>query len=369
MRNIKSTLSGYTFLIVIGLLVACAGVSPDTGAAPTQPAETLTSRIDQYVRTHYPGFSGVILIARQGTVLINWGYGFANQELDVPNTPQTKFSIASLTKAFTAMAIMILQERGQLKVQDSICKYILDCPTTWTPITLHHLLTHTSGIRNYSDLYDKVNLYQEYTPEEITVSFKDLPLDFSPGSQWNYSNSGYFLLGVVIEKASGERYETYIQRSIFQPLGMSESGYNRSTTIVKNRASGYTLNLAAQLINTFPRDVSQRYAAGGLYSTVGDLLKWDQALYTNQLVSTESLSAIFAPSASLPNGVGYGYGWMISDRSGYHIVEHGGAVPGFVANLARYPDDQVTIIVLSNFDVYNPAQISDGLAEIVFKEK
>jgi CubicO group peptidase (beta-lactamase class C family) len=273
------------------------------------------------------------------------------------------------------MAIMILQEHGQLTVQDSIWKYISDCPATWKPITLHHLLTHTSGIYNYTDLYatlkDEVNICREYKPEAVIAYFKDLPLDFAPGSQWSYSNSGYFLLGVVIEKVSGESYETFIQKNILQPLGMSESGYDRSSTIVENRASGYSINRPYyDIVNAPCRDVSLKFAHGGLYSTVGDLYKWDQALYTNQLVSQEILNTIFTSTVSIPNNGGlYGYGWIISEQSGHRVIKHSGNVFGFVADLARYPDDQVTIIVLSNTDWEKPDEISKGLASIVLGDK
>lgn len=406
MPNSKLAWVGFSFLFVFGLVAAGAGVPPRgqafeanivaqaqaadaqnasravglstsaptsawTAATPSPITDTLAARIDEYMHIYGAGFSGTILVARQGQVLFSRAYGFANREHDVPNTLQTKFAIASLTKAFSAMAVMMLQEQGQLQVQDSICKYISDCPPTWKPITLHHLLTHTSGIPNYTDVVrgqlDKFDMGREYMPAEGIALFKDLPLDFEPGSQWKYSNSGYFLLGAVIEQVSGESYDTFIQKRILQPLGMTESGYDRASIIVKNRASGYSINPGIQLVNVRGWDVSQRYAAGGLYSTVGDLLKWDQALYTDRLVSSETLRAIFTSAATAPGGIGYGYGWMIYSQSGHRVIEHGGSLPGFRSNLARYPDDQVTIIILSNLDVLAPAPISAGLARIVFE--
>jgi CubicO group peptidase (beta-lactamase class C family) len=351
-----------TVLLVAFILATCAPITPQ-------------ARIDKYMQTYHKSFSGIIFVAQKGKVLTSQSYGLADRELDVPITPQTKFAIGSLTKSFTAMAIMILQEHGQLTVQDSICKYIVDCPATWKPITLHHLLTHTSGIRNFTDLYatikDEVNICQEYKPEAVIAYFKDLPLDFVPGSQWSYSNSGYFLLGVVIEKASGESYETFIQKNILQPLGMSESGYDRASAIVENRASGYSINRPYyDIINAPCYDVSFKFAHGGLYSTIGDLYKWDQALYTDQLVSQETLNTIFTSTVSIPGIDGlYGYGWIISQQSGHRVIEHSGNVFGFVADLARYPDDQVTIIVLSNTDWEKPEEISRGLASIVLEEK
>jgi CubicO group peptidase (beta-lactamase class C family) len=420
MLKTKFTLVGFSFLLgFVGLLVACGGgVSPreqtlettvvalqtklakveistiaSTGTSFPILTPTITftpvisstenpltgrfaARIDQHLRDS--GFNGTILVALKGKVLISQGYGLADRENDVPNTPQTKFAIGSLTKAFTSMAIMILQERGQLTVQDPICNYIADCPTAWKPITLHHLLTHTSGIHNYTDLSpeiaNKINLSKEYKPEDIIALFKDLPLDFTPGNQWSYSNSGYFLLGYVIEKVSGESYETFIQKYVLQPLGMSESGYDRASTIVKNRASGYSFDqIHSQFVNALNWDVSQRYSAGGLYSTVGDLYKWDQALFTDQLVSKETLNTIFTSTVSVPvmNGFPYGgvygYGWVISRHAGHRIIEHSGGFWGFSAYLAHYPDDQISVIVLSNLDITNPISIGGALADIVLE--
>lgn len=346
----------FSLLLASLLLTGCVG---------------LPTRIDRFMQGLRPEFSGSILVAQNGKILINQGYGLADRENDVPNTPQTKFAIGSITKSFTAMAIMILQERGQLTVQDSICKYLSDCPAAWEPITLHHLLTHTSGIHNYTDLYgklkDNVNICQEYKPEEVIAFFKDLPLDFNPGSKFSYSSSGYFLLGVVIEKVSGDRYESFIQKNIFQPLGMTESGYDRSITIVKHRASGYSNPFA----NTYCWDISLKYSAGGLYSTTGDLYKWDQALYTDQLVSKDTLNTIFTSyiSTDASNAVGYGYGWLISEQSGHRVIEHSGSVNGFESQLARYPDDHVTIIILSNMNGARPTMVSSELATLVFGEK
>ena len=218
---LKTTLKqiGWGFLIIfVGLSSCSKSIFPITPEA----------QIDKYMQLYHKSFSGVIFVAQKGKVLTSQSYGLADRELNVLITPQTKFAIGSMTKSFTAMAIMILQERGQLTVQDPLCNYIADCPAAWKPITLHHLLTHTSGIRNYTDLYpelkDEVNICQAHKPEEAIAYFKNLPLDFTPGSQWSYSNSGYFLLGMVIEKVSGESYETFIQKNILQPLGMSELG-------------------------------------------------------------------------------------------------------------------------------------------------
>jgi CubicO group peptidase (beta-lactamase class C family) len=362
-----------TILKQIGFLILLVGLS--ASCSESIFPSTLETRVDKYIQLYHNNFGGVIFVAQKGKVLISKGYGLANRELEVPNTPQIKYAIGSMTKAFTAMGIMILQERGQLLVQDPICNYLADCPAAWKLITLHHLLTHTSGIHNFTDLFsalkDEVNICREYKPEAVITYFKDLPLDFAPGSGWNYSNSGYFLLGVVIEKVSGESYETFIQKNILHPLGMSESGYDRSSVIVKNRASGYSIDRPYyDIVNAPCYDVSLKFAHGGLFSTVGDLYKWDQALYTDQLVSQETLNTIFTSTLSIPGSDGlYGYGWIISQQSGHRFIEHSGNVYGFVSDLVRYPDDRVTIIVLSNTDWEKPDEISRNLAAIVLNEK
>lgn len=235
-----------------------------------------------------------------------------------------------------------------------------------------HLLTHTSGIHDYEEWYaeqkDKINICREYKPEEFIAFFKDLPLDFTPGRQWHYSNTGYFLLGVAIEKVSGESYEPFIRKNILQSLGMTESGYDRSSTIVKQRASGYSIDQDGGIVNAYCTDVSLKYAAGGLYSTVGDLYKWDQALYTDRLVSKETLATIFTSMVAIPNDGEYGYGWIISQQSGHRVIWHDGFVYGFVSQITRYPDDQVTILVLTNVDTENPYEITNALADMVLAE-
>ena len=330
-------------------------------------------------------FSGTVLVAQMGNVILNKGYGLANREWDIPNTTTTKFAIGSISKTFTAMAIMILQERSQLNVQDSICSYIIDCPISWHSITLHHLLTHTSGIKEYNNLYyqPQINIdpCKEYKPEEFISFFKDLPLDFEPGDHFQYSNSGYYLLGIVIEKVSGESYDGFIQKYILQPLSMTESGYDQGNIIIKNHASGYSYR-NGQDIDYDCLDVSQKYSAYGLYSTVGDLYKWDQSLYNTQLVSINTIKMIFTSYVPLPidfdrgllgKDSSYGYGWGILERYGQRVYEHAGEVPGFTSVITRYPDNKVTVIILSNNDpttkgFIDPEYISKEIESIIFKK-
>jgi CubicO group peptidase (beta-lactamase class C family) len=371
----------FYMLVSIAVFAACTthaltpAISPNQTtpvALATSPVtDTLAASIDQYMQTQSV-WSGTILVVQKGHVIISKGYGLADRENDVPNDAHTKFAIGSMTKAFTAMAIMMLQERGQLNVQDSICKYLSDCPNAWKPITLHQLLTHTSGIQNYTDsnlqILTSVTTCQEFTLEQALAILKLLPQDFPPGTKYSYSNSGYYLLGAVIEKVSGEAYDTFIQNNILLPLGMFETGYDRFNPIVKKRASGYSIDQNFNIINTPSMDVSQRYAAGGLYSTVGDLYKWDQALYTDQLVSKETLATIFTPMVPIPAGGSYGYGWIISQYAGHRLIWHGGKLSGFVSQITRFPDDQITIILLSNMDKEDTYQITNSLARRVLAE-
>ncbi|MFB8792245.1 MAG: serine hydrolase domain-containing protein [Potamolinea sp.] len=304
-------------------------------------------------------FSGSVLIARNGKVLVRKGYGEADREKHLVNTAQTKFRLGSTTKQFTAMAILILEARGKLNVQDRICTYLADCPTTWQQITIHHLLTHTSGIPDFTSFPDfKITMRSPSSPTETIARFKDKPLAFQPGEKFSYSNSGYVVLGAIIEQASGKRYEAFLQENIFVPLQMVDSGYDHNNG---DLAVGYRnqTNLADFI------DMSIPYAAGGLYSTVEDLYRWDQALYTDKLIPKNLRDKMFTPFG----GFGYGYGWGIGKEGDRPVVSHIGGIQGFSSSIARYPNDKVVIIVLGNREDGNSGDIGVQLAKIVFGEK
>lgn len=290
----------------------------------------------------------------------------ANYELDVPNTPNTVFRLGSLTKQFTAMAVMMLQERNKLNVQDSICKYLDNCPAAWQPITIRHLLTHTSGIPNFTEFpdYEKTMLLS-VTQTSIIERLRDKPLEFAPGEKFKYSNSGYYLLGVIIERASGKFYADFLQENIFAPLGMKNTGYDSSSRIIKNRAAGYVRQGDA-IINDSYIDMTSVFAAGALYSTTEDLLLWDKALYTEKLVSRKSLDEMFTPFKDFSPGVGYAYAWTIEKQFDRQVVSHSGHINGFAAYIMRFPSERVTVIVLSN-NISAPSQrIASDLSAIVF---
>lgn len=352
-----------TALLALCLLLV-AQVSAQTAVAlPSPSAQEITRKVDDYMAAamRVNRFSGAVLLARDGQPIESRGYGMANIELGVPNSPETVFRLGSVTKQFTGMAIVLLQERGKLSVNDSICKYLSDCPQAWQPITIKNLLTHTAGIPNYTEFPDFTKTAAaETTAAELTNRFRDKPLQFALGEKFAYSNSGYFLLGTIIERASGKPYADFLQENIFAPLGMKQTGYDNPVRIIKNRAAGYA-RTSDGFINAAPISMSTAYAAGALYSTVGDLLLWDQALYTEKFVSRKSLDEAFTPFKS-----NYGYGWSIGKRFDRQVIAHGGGIFGFSAYIARYPADRVTVIVLSNVEGAPSGEIANSLAAIVF---
>lgn len=303
-------------------------------------------------------FHGAILVAREGDVLISKGYGFADAR-STPNTAQTRFRLASLTKGFTAAAIMLLQTRGLLTVGDPICDYLDDCPDAWRPITIHQLLNHTSGIPNYTDFIDfEATEMNQTTPAALVARFRNLPLNYTPGELYYYGNSGYVLLGLIIERVSGQPYADFVRDNIFIPLGMEQSGYDTSVGAVDGVAAGF---------NTFGEpsgfiDMSTLYAAGALYSTVEDMYRWDQALYSDALLPQIARDQMFTPYLR-----DYGYGWRITRPGGRLMIEHPGNMTGASTYIARYPAERVTVIVLSNMYWADTIGIGNRLAQIALE--
>ena len=331
-------------------------------------AQDIISKADRYLSklTKARLFSGSVLIARNGKVLISNGYGEADRKKHWVNTAQTKFRLGSLTKQFTAMAILILQAQGKLNVHDRICTYFSECPATWQKITIHQLLTHTSGIPDFTRFPDfQTTQGAPSSPTQTIARFKDKPLDFQPGKKFSYSNSGYILLGAIIERASGATYEAFLRDNIFIPLQMVNSGYDHNNS---DLAVGYRdqTSIPADYI-----DMSIPYAAGGLYSTVEDLYRWDQALYTDKLIPKNLRDKMIAPFALMPNGggLGYGYGWGISKEGNHQMVGQEGVVNGFHGVIARYPNNKIVIIILGNRQDMNLFEMRTQIAKIVFGEK
>ncbi len=335
-------------------------------AAQTQSPEW-AAQVDDYLGglVKQNRFSGAVLVARDGRVLLSKGYGFANLELEVPNTPQTRFRLGSITKQFTAAAIMLLQERGLLNVQDSVCKYVENCPAVWQPVTIHNLLTHTSGIPNLTAFpdYQKTMALPTTLPETI-ARFRDKPLEFKPGERFDYSNSGYILLGHIVEKVSGKTYDAYLRESFFAPLGMNDTGVEVPGEIIKRRASGYRFGPNG-LSNAPYLDMTIPHAAGALYSTVEDLYRWDQGLFGGKLISQKSLDAMLTAVKNF-----YGYGIGVDTQFMLGRVAHGGGINGFNTYMARFPQERAVVVVLSNIENGTPTpQIETRLARLALADK
>ena len=341
--------------IVIALLLAGACLAQDS-----------TARMEQIVQSYVSGkqFMGSALVAQNGKVLLSKGYGFANLEWEIPNSPTTKFRLGSITKQFTAACILLLEERGKLKTDDLVRKYMPDAPAAWDKVTIFHVLTHTSGIPSFTEFPD----YQPTesiatTPEKLVARFRDKPLDFQPGEKWSYSNSGYVLLGYLIEKISGQSYSDFVQQNIFTPLGMKDSGYDSNSAIIAHRASGYTPGKDGP-VNSVYIHMTIPFSAGALYSTTEDLLRWEEGLFSGKVLSAASLQKMTTPFKQ-----DYAFGVAVRTANGHKVIEHGGGIRGFNTELAYYPDDKLVVAVLGNLNGGGPGEIAGKLASAARGEK
>ena len=339
-------------------------LSMTTARAQSETTD-IAAKTDEYMNAFVKvkGIGGAVLLARDGKILVSKGYGSANAELNVPNASNTKFRIGSVTKQFTSAAVMILQERGKLSVKDAACKYLENCPDAWKEVTIHQLLTHTSGIPSFTAIPEwKTKRVLNLTPAEVIAMVKDAPLKFKSGEDYDYSNTGYFLLGLIIEKASGQTYEAFLKENIFAPLKMNDTGYD-SGQILTNRASGYSRK-GETIVNAGYADKNIPFAAGGLYSTVEDLYKWQASFDTEQILKKASIDAIF--TADKKN---YGYGWVVGSWNKHKLAGHGGSIEGFQSHIFRFPDDRAAVIVLLNSDTVLAQTAAVDLNAILFGEK
>jgi CubicO group peptidase (beta-lactamase class C family) len=323
--------------------------------------------MDQIVHSYAADhkFMGTALVARGSQVIFSKGYGSADLEWDVPNSPNTKFRLGSVTKQFTAASILLLEERGKLNVNDPVKKYLPDAPAAWDKITIYHVLTHTSGIPNFTGFpdYEKLDAFAA-TPAQLVERFRDKPLDFAPGEKWNYSNSGYVLLGYLIEKLTGGTYEKFVRENIFTPLGMKDSGYDSNSAIIPHRASGYALVKGAYENAGFVH-MSIPHGAGALYSTTEDLLKWEQGLFGGKVLQATSLQKMTTPFKN-----NYAFGLGVQTVDGHKVISHGGGIQGFVTELEYYPDDKLTVVVLENVTgAVPPGEIAKKLAALAHGDK
>lgn len=329
-------------------------------------AQNVELKIDEYIHAHVGqgNFSGSVLVAKNDSVVACRSYGMANYEHDIPNSPQTKFQIGSMTKSFTAFAIMLLEKQGLINLDEALEKYSPGL-LGGNEITIHHLLSHTSGIPKLEDIPDYKTLMFNNVPLYETIKkLYDLPPEFAPGDDYSYSNSGYMILALIIEKVTEKPFGIFLKEHIFDPLGMENTVLIEPRILIKNRASGYNTGGEADQENADYENLYNFRGATGIYSTVEDLYLWDRALYTGKLLDTQSLERAFI----VPEGRRYGYGWVISDQFGHKAIWHDGSTSGFQSYIARFPDDDACIIILSNFVHAPMSSIRKDMAAILFDE-
>jgi CubicO group peptidase (beta-lactamase class C family) len=358
-----------TRVMVVSLL-SVAGV-----AAQGQSAGDVTAKVDTVVEAQrkaqkIPGVS--LAVCRDGRVVKATGYGLGNVEWNGAVTPETIFQTGSVGKQFTAMAVMMLLEEGKIGLDEKVSKYIPESPAIWKGVTIRNLLTHTSGISEYGgeeDLMGKgvINFRKDYTEEELVSAFATMKMDFQPGEKWNYSNTGYVLLGIVIHRVTGEFYGDFLQQRIFRPLGMSSTRIISEADIVPQRSGGYRL-LKGELKNQeWVAPTLNTTADGALYTNVLDLAKWDAALREKKFVKASSYELMWSP-VKLNDGktYPYGFGWDLGDKGGFKAVSHTGSWQGFTMAINRYEKNGLTVIVMANLDSDNakPEKIVEDVAAI-----
>jgi CubicO group peptidase (beta-lactamase class C family) len=335
-------------LLILSMLAALAS------------AQLNPQRLDEQAQAYFDAgkFNGTVLVAKDGRPVLSKGYGMANFEWNIPNTPDTKFRLGSITKQFTAMTLLLLEQQGKLKLTDPVCKYVDPCPETWKPITLHQVVTHTAGIPNFTAFPDYAStMMLKSPPAESLKKFRDKPLDFDPGTKFNYSNSGFVLLGYIIEKVAGEPYEDYLRKNVLDPLGMKDTGYDDAATVLPKRAAGYVNGKT--LANAAFIDMSIPHAAGSLYSTTLDLMKWDAAQSAGKLLTPENYQRYYTP---LKND--YAYGLNVQTKNGVQQISHGGGINGFATMIIRVPSERLLVVTLSNVLPSDAGKLADNLINL-----
>ena len=316
------------------------------------------ARMDAVIRADADkgGFMGVVLVARDGEILFDKGYGSANLEWKIANDGDTKFRLGSVTKQFTGAAILLLQERGKVTLDAPIKTYLPDAPAAWDKVTVRNLLTHSSGIPNFTSFDDYAKLKTlAATTDSLIARFRDKPLDFQPGEKYAYSNSGYILLTAIVEKASGQPYAAFLADNIFKPLGMADTGYDSHATIIPRRAAGYSPSPQG-VVNTDYLDMTIPQGAGALYSTSHDLLKWQRGLFGGKLLKPDSLKAYLTPFRD-----NYALGVTVVTADGSTTVSHGGGIEGFNTWLGYDPDRKLTVVVLANLNGDAPGRLGQAM--------
>ena len=328
-------------------------------------AQSVEQKIDELLTAYSSQnkLNGSVLVAQKGKIIYQKGFGYRNAEQKIPNDVNSIFQIGSITKQITAAVIMQLQQEGKLSVKDKLSKYFTGF-ANGDKITIENLLTHTSGIHNYTDdtVVMKSNLAKHYTQQEMLKLFAGYSPDFEPGTEWRYSNSGYSILGYIIEKVEKKPYEKVVRERIFQPLSMTKSGFDFTNLSSLDKTKGYfTLNPNATPAPIMDSTIA--YSAGAIYTTLGDLFKWERAISTNKLLKPESWKIIFTPYKNK-----YGYGWGIDSLYGKLLTTHSGGIPGYSSNILRFPQDEIVVIVFDNTSSNAVTVISKNVAAILFNQ-
>ena len=333
---------------------------------------SLDSAVADYVkaemeRQHIPGLA--LLVTRDGKVVRSEGFGVANVELQVPVKPETIFQSGSVGKQFTATAVMMLVEAGKIGLNDPLTKYFPDAPPSWKNVTVRELLSHTGGFGDYPKNF---NFRKDWTEPQLLKLVESIPLAYPPGTKWEYSNLGYLTLGILIHRVSGEFYGDFLQKRIFQPLGMQTTRIISEADIVPNRAAGYRLVKGELKNQEWVAPAMNTTADGSLYFSIVDLSKWDAALYEGKLLKRSSFDLMWTPvklKNGQPNKAGYGFGWFIEQRNGHRCIHHDGSWQGFETAIDRYVDDHLSVVALTNLAGAKPGEITKHVAEMYLQSK
>ena len=349
-------------------LKACRYVMVAMALVPASVAcaqDALDQQADHLIRTEMaaqkiPGVS--VAVIRDGQVVLVKGYGLANVEHAVAVKPGTVFQSGSVGKQFTAMAVMLLVDEGKIDLDERIGTYLGDVPGSWKDMTVRQLLTHTSGMADYTSDF---NLWQDYSEDELLDKAKKVPTAFAPGEKWQYSNLGYLTLGAIVRRVSGKFYGDFLQERVFDPLGMTTARVISEADIIPDRAMGYRLENGELKHQHWVAPQFNTTADGALYLTALDMIKWEQALSGGKLLAEESYAQMWSP-VRLNSGKThpYGFGWMLGEVNAHREIEHGGAWQGFKAQIVRYPEDRLAVVVFANLAQADPAGIARGVAAI-----
>jgi CubicO group peptidase (beta-lactamase class C family) len=353
--NQSSPMLRYWLALILGVFSACDSTCAD-------PADEYVKNEMQQHRI--PGVSLAVLQSNQ--VVKQASFGLASLELKVPVSPETVFEIGSITKQFTAACILVLVQDGKLSLDEKISPLLHRTPQSWSNITVRHLLTHTSGIKSYTGL-DGFELRRHLTQEQFVHAIGAYPLETQPGHAWKYCNTGYNLLGFIIENVSGMDYWSFLQSRILRPLEMTSTTLRMPSMVITNRASGYEQTNHIWINRDY--DLTDVFAAGALMSSIGDLAKWNNSLDNGVLLNAETRKQMWTP-ARLNNGTAtdYGFGWRIEKVDGHSNIGHGGSTSGFSASLQRFPQDHLAVIVLTNTDEQIATKLARGIAALYFRQ-